>query len=286
MPDHAVRPDAAIRPDACMRPDTGTPPDTVVRPVAAPPAGAAARPGVSSAYPEGTLAAEGPNRRRRGVRELPAGGLRPRDKLIRFGPAGLHPSELLAVLLGTGTKGRSVIRIAEDLVSAHGSQGLLDLSLQDWSKERGVGRVKAAQMLAAFELGRRLLSPPAEEPRVSSPAEAYTLVRDLKKARKEHLVALYLDAQNRLICRETVSIGSLNTTRTHPREVLQPAIVNSALAFVLVHNHPSGSLDPSRDDVEFTRTMARAGDLMGISLYDHLIVSHRGFVSLKERGLI
>ncbi len=126
----------------------------------------------------------------------------------------------------------------------------------------------------------------SEEPRVSSPAEAYTLVLDMKKLRKEHLVALYLDAQNHLICRETVSIGSLNTTRTYPREVMLPAIVNSALAFILVHNHPSGSLDPSRDDVEFTKTMARAGDLMGIALYDHLIVSKNGFVSMKERGLL
>lgn len=245
------------------------------------------RPDVMSAdYPSESAAAGAPASRAKGVRETPAGALRPREKLLRFGPSGLNQSELLAVLLGTGTKGRSVVRIAEDLVSAHGGPGLLALSLQDWSKERGVGRVKAAQMLAAFELGRRLLAPPGEEPRVSSPAEAYTLVRDLRKARKEHLIALYLDAQNRLICRETVSIGSLNTTRTHPREVLQPAIANSALAFILVHNHPSGSLDPSRDDVEFTRTMARAGDLMGISLYDHLIVSRRGFVSLKERGLI
>ena len=240
----------------------------------------------SPGYPSEAAPADPSARRAKGVREASSGTLRPRDKLLRFGPSGLSQSELLAVLLGTGTRGRSVIRIAEDLVSAHGGQGLLALSLADWSKERGVGRVKAAQMLAAFELGRRLLAPPGEEPRVSSPAEAYTLVRDLRKARKEHLIALYLDAQNRLISRETVSIGSLNTTRTHPREVLQPAIANSALAFVLVHNHPSGSLDPSRDDVEFTRTMARAGDLMGISLYDHLIVSRRGFVSLKERGLL
>jgi DNA repair protein RadC len=205
---------------------------------------------------------------------------------MKFGAAGLSQAEILAVLLGTGTKGRSVLRIAEELVERHGAQGLAGLSLDDWTGHRGVGRVKAAQMLAAFELGRRLLVPAVEEPRVSSPAEAYALVRDLRRARKEHLVSLYLDAQNRLICRETVSIGSLNTTRTHPREVLQPAIVNSALAFILVHNHPSGSLDPSRDDVEFTRTMARAGDLMGISLYDHLIVSRRGYVSLKERGLL
>jgi len=240
-----------------------------------------------AAYPNDTPPSNGAAPRpNRGLRALPRSILLPRDKLIRFGAGGLSQTELLAVLLGTGTKGRSVLRIAEDLVGRHGGAGLAGLSLDDWSSQRGVGRVKAAQMLAAFELGRRLLAPAAEEPRVSSPAEAYALVRDLKRARKEHLVSLYLDSQNRLICRETVSIGSLNTTRTHPREVLQPAIVNSALAFILVHNHPSGSLDPSRDDVEFTRTMARAGDLMGISLYDHIIVSRRGFVSLKERGLL
>jgi len=237
------------------------------------------------AYPADRPPAAEPQRQRK-TRDLPAAVLLPRDKLLRFGAVGLSQVELLAVLLGTGTKGRSVLRVAEDLVARHGAQGLSGLSLDEWVGHRGVGRVKAAQMLAAFELGRRLLLPTSEEPRVSSPAEAYALVRDLKRARKEHLVSLYLDAQNRLICRETVSIGSLNTTRTHPREVLQPAIVNSALAFILVHNHPSGSLDPSRDDVEFTRTMTRAGELMGISLYDHLIVSRRGYVSLKERGLL
>jgi len=239
-----------------------------------------------SFYPAEPPPAGEPGRRQQKVRDLPATVLLPRDKLERFGAGGMSQTDLLAVLLGTGTKVRSVIRIAEDLVRQYGGPALLALSLDEWSGQKGVGRVKAARMLAAFELGRRLLAPQAEEPRVSSPAEAYALVRDLKRARKEHLVSLYLDAQNRLICRETVSIGGLNTTRTHPREVLQPAIVNSALAFILVHNHPSGSLDPSRDDVEFTRTMARAGDLMGISLYDHLIVSRRGFVSLKEKGLL
>ena len=217
--------------------------------------------------------------------ELPPEVLRPREKLYRFGARGMSHAELLAVVLGSGTRGRNVLSLAEDLVARHGPAGLPGLTLGEWTSHRGVGRVKAAQILAAFELGRRLLSPPADEPRVSSPADAYALVRDLKAARKEHLVALYLDAQNRLIARETVSIGSLNTTRTHPREVLQPAIVNSALAFVLVHNHPSGSLDASRDDVEFTRTIARAGELMGLSLYAHLIISRRGFVSLKEKGL-
>jgi len=124
------------------------------------------------------------------------------------------------------------------------------------------------------------------QPALSSPREAYRQVKDLRKAKKEHLVALYLDAQNRLICRETVSIGSLNTTRTHPREILQPAIACSALGFILVHNHPSGSLTPSQDDVDFTRAVKRASEIIGIGLYDHLIVSESGYVSLKEKGLV
>ncbi len=237
-------------------------------------------------YPSEPSPGGEPARRERRMREMPASVLRPRDKLLRFGVRGMSHAELLAVLLGSGVRGHNVMTIAEDLVAKYGAVGLPVLTLKEWSSNRGVGRVKAGQVLAAFELGRRLTAPPADEPRVSSPAEAYTLVRDLKTARKEHLVALYLDAQNRLIRRETVSIGSLNTTLTHPREVLQPAIVHSALAFILIHNHPSGSLDPSRDDVEFTRTMVRAGELIGISLYDHLIVSARGYVSLKEKGLL
>jgi len=210
-----------------------------------------------------------------------------RERALKYGPATLTNAELLAIAVGSGAVRQNALKVAEAIIGQYGIDKLAGLSIKEWQSVRGMGGAKACQMAATFELGRRLLVPSiADEPRVSSPAEAYALVRDLKKARKEHLVALYLDAQNRLIARETVSVGSLNTTRTHPREVLQPAIVNSALAFILVHNHPSGSLDPSRDDVEFTRTMARAGELMGINLYDHLIVSRRGFVSLKERGLL
>ena len=210
----------------------------------------------------------------------------PREKLCRFGARGMSHVELLAVLLGSGTRGSNVLDVAGSIVSRYGVGKLAGMSLKEWVGNRGVGRVKATRLLAAFELGRRLLAPPADAPQVSSPSQAYAQVRDLKTARKEHLVALYLDAQNRLIDRETISIGSLNTTRSHPREVLQPAIVHSALAFILVHNHPSGSLEPSRDDVEFTRAMARAGELIGVNLYDHLIVSRRGYVSLRERGLL
>ncbi|HEV8335291.1 MAG TPA: DNA repair protein RadC [Candidatus Polarisedimenticolia bacterium] len=211
---------------------------------------------------------------------------RPREKMLKYGPRALTNTELLAVVLGNGVEGENVLRVAEDLMRRHGAEALPGLDLQGWRRSRGVGVVKACQMTAAFELARRILVRPEAEFRVSSPREAYDLVRDLKRARKEHLVALYLDAQNHLILRETISIGALNTTRTHPREILQPAILHSALAFVLVHNHPSGSLEPSRDDLDFTRSIARAGELIGVGLTDHLIVSPRGFVSLKERGVL
>ena len=211
---------------------------------------------------------------------------RPREKMLKYGPRALTNTELLAVVLGNGVEGDNVLQVAEDLMRRHGAEALPELTLEGWRTTRGIGAVKACQMTAAFELSRRILVRPEAEFRVSSPREAYELVRDLKRARKEHLVALYLDAQNHLIQRETISIGALNTTRTHPREILQPAILHSALAFVLVHNHPSGSLEPSRDDLDFTRSIARAAELIGVGLADHLIVSPRGYLSLKERGVL
>jgi len=211
----------------------------------------------------------------------------PREKLRKHGERTLSNSELVAVALGSGTRQENVQKVADRLLRKYGFEALSNLSLNEWQSNRGIGPVKACRLKAIFELGRRAFSPKDDErPALSGPREAYHQVRDLRKARKEHLVALYLDAQNHLICRETVSVGSLNTTRTHPREILQPAIACSALGFILVHNHPSGSLTPSQDDVDFTRAVKRASEIIGIGLYDHLIVSEGGYVSLKEKGLL
>ncbi len=220
------------------------------------------------------------------VSDLPR-GLQPREKLQRHGERALSNSELMAVALGTGTKGDNVLRVADRVLRKYGFDALPNLSLTEWRTNAGIGLVKACQLKAFFEMGRRAFAPRDEErPSLGSPREAYAQVRDLRRARKEHLVALYLDAQNHLIARETISIGGLNTTRTHPREILQPAIACSALGFILVHNHPSGSLTPSQDDLDFTRAIKRACEIVGISLYDHLIVAGGGFVSLKEKGLL
>src|SRR5262245_35170426 len=158
------------------------------------------------------------------VSDLPR-GLQPREKLQKQGERSLSNSELMAVALGSGTRSASVLRIADGLLRKYGFDALPGISLDEWRSNRGIGLRKACQLKAFFELGRRAFAPKDEDrPSLGSPREAYAQVKELRRARKEHLVALYLDAQNRLLARETISIGSLNTTRTHPREILQPAI--------------------------------------------------------------
>jgi DNA repair protein RadC len=211
---------------------------------------------------------------------------RPKEKAFAHGVAALGTIELVALLLGNGTATHPALRTAARLAKKHGLKGLRGLSPDAWTKEDGIGPALAARMAAAFELGRRGNGDAEIESRVAitRPKDAWALTRELGRAKKEHLVGLYLDSQNGLIHRETISVGSLNTTRSHPREILYPAIAHLALGFLLVHNHPSGSLDPSDEDVAFTRAVHRAGETLGIELYDHLIVTRSGFTSLRERG--
>jgi DNA repair protein RadC len=219
--------------------------------------------------------------------EIPR-ALRPREKLLARGPRALTQRELLTLVLGTGNRRDTAARIAARLVRRHGLEGMSDLSATAWSSERGLGRAAAARLCAVFELGRRAydLSDEQRRPVVNGPRQAFHQVKHLTRVKKENLVGLYLDAQNGLLARETISVGSLNTTRTHPREILYPAVAHLALGFILVHNHPSGCLEPSREDVEFTRSVRQAGEVMGIELYDHLIVARAGYTSLRERGLL
>ncbi len=203
-----------------------------------------------------------------------------KEKLDKLGAKALSSTDLLSLVVGSE-------RTAESLVRRHGINRLARLTAKGWQQEHGIGNTGAARLCAVFELGRRAYRTAGNSrPKVSKPQEAYKQVRSLSSLKKEHLVGLYLDAQNGLLHKETISMGSLNTTRTHPREILHPAVTHLALGFILAHNHPSGSLDPSPEDVEFTRAVSRAGELMGIELYDHLIVSDSGFTSLRERGLL
>jgi len=205
-----------------------------------------------------------------------------RKKLEHRGTAALTTTEIVALLLGMDTK-----RSAQTLLARYGLAGIKGLTRDELRAVAGKDRAGVFRLAAALELSRRLLREKStERPRLSRPQDVFREVRDIRRARKEHLVGLYLDAQNGLLHRETLSVGSLNTTRTHPREIMYPALEHSALGFILAHNHPSGSVEPSPEDLEFTTAVKRAGELMGMELYDHLIVAGDGFTSMRERGLL
>jgi len=212
---------------------------------------------------------------------------RPREKLIQKGSSALNDAELLAVIIGRGTRGIGVLEIAREILNSCGSTGLSSISLSDLETIRGVGIAKACQVLACVELGRRAFcADDGLSALVKQPEDAAALARELSTARKEHFCTLYLDTRNRLIKKETISIGTLNASLVHPREVFQPAVECSAASVILIHNHPSGDAEPSREDLLLTKRLVAAGEIMGIEVLDHIIVARRSFVSLKERKLM
>ena len=205
----------------------------------------------------------------------------PRERLYRLGPAALSDEELIAVSLRTGTTGCPVGEVARGLVRG-GLQSLLQSTPEQLCRLPGLGQAKAATLLAGIELGRRTVL--AGGPLVSTPDEAYQLLKEMSELRKEHFRALYLDGRRRLIHTETVSVGTLTSTLVHPREVFQPAIACSAASLLVAHNHPSGDPDPSPEDLALTRRLRDAGRLLGIDLVDHLIIGRGRFISLKQTG--
>ncbi|MXX13770.1 MAG: JAB domain-containing protein [Gemmatimonadetes bacterium] len=210
----------------------------------------------------------------------------PREKLERLGPEGLRDEELLAILLRTGYEGRNVLEISHGIVKRYPVNKLVDMDLKELTTIKGIGRAKAAGLVAGFELAKRGLNQGIGiEPTITSPADVLGLLTDIKDLRKEYFVALFLNARNQVICRENVSVGSLNASLVHPREVFVPAVGSSAASVILAHNHPSGDVTPSREDIELTRRMVQAGEIMGIEVLDHLIVGSERFLSMKEANV-
>jgi DNA repair protein RadC len=197
----------------------------------------------------------------------------------------LTEAELLALVLGTGTPGRSAQRLGR-LLARRRLKELAEWPVRRWLAIQGVGPARAAALLSAFELGRRALETQSAARAVRGPEDVIAQVSDLRRARREHFVVLLLNARHEIQCRETVSIGSLNASIVHPREVFLPAIVHSAASVVLVHNHPSGDPEPSEEDLAITRRLVEVGELVGISVLDHVIVASRGDVSFRSRRLL
>ena len=210
----------------------------------------------------------------------------PREKLERLGPEALRDEELLAILLRTGYEGRNVLEISRGIIKRYPVNKLVDMDLSKLTTIKGIGRAKAAGLVAGFELAKRGLNQGMGiAPSITSPADVLGLLTDIKDRRKEYFVALFLNARNQVICREDVSVGSLNASLVHPREVFAPAVGSSAASVILAHNHPSGDVTPSREDIELTRRMVQAGEIMGIEVLDHLIVGSERFLSMKEANV-
>lgn len=216
-------------------------------------------------------------------------GERPRERLYQKGADSLSDAELLALLLGTGAQGKTAVDLAHELLALYGSlQGLSKRGVSELASLRGVGRAKAVRLVAAVEISRRIRSNAAgEKPRFSSPEEvaAYYVPR-MEDLKKEVFRVALLDSQNGFIKDVVISEGSLQASIVHPREVFNPAVVESAAAILLVHNHPSGDPTPSKEDIQVTRLLVEAGQLLQIRVHDHVIIGSGKWVSLAQKGVI
>lgn len=210
---------------------------------------------------------------------------RPREKLEKYGPERLYNSELLAILLGTGQKGINVVELSKRILSKFSGDGLSKADVKALKNTFGLGSAKACEIVACFELGRRLLQH-KQSALLLSPKDVWDELKDIRDNKKEHFIVFFLDARNQEIKREIISVGSLNANLVHPREVFEPAVRYLAAQIIVAHNHPSGDSGPSEEDLTITKRLVAAGKILGIDITDHVIVAKNGFMSFKEKGLL
>lgn len=216
----------------------------------------------------------------------PPDPLSPRGRLLRLGPKALSPGEILALVIGAGGIAPPAVT-AERLLSRYGSLvALADLGPDLLCRETGVGPARATRLAAAFELGARALDRTGQDgARVKTPADALPLLEaEFRGCDREHFLSLHLDARHRVTRVETVSVGCLDASIVHPREVFKTAVSRGAAAVIVAHNHPSGCAEPSRDDLALTARLSDCGRLLGIELLDHIIVGRGEFTSIREYG--
>ena len=212
---------------------------------------------------------------------------RPREKIAKKGVTSLSDQELIESILGRGTRGNDVRLIAKEIC------GLLKdrqdaIPYDDLMSIRGIGPSKAAQIIACFEIGRRYCAPAGGNIKVTKPQDILSLaiIADIRDKRQEHFICITLSGAGEVLDSRIITVGLLNHTLVHPREVFADAITDRAASVICVHNHPSGSLEPSPQDIAITTQLREAGLLLGIQLIDHIIVTKSGYLSMKERGLL
>ena len=213
---------------------------------------------------------------------------RPREKLIKSGPKFLKDHELLAILLSTGIKGKNVLEVAQDILLNFPKKKFLGLNFDQFKKINGIGPAKATQILAAFEFAKRVLEVDSSNtlPIIQTTKDIIAQISYLREHKKENFVVLYLNSRYELLAKETISVGTLNASLVHPREVFEPAARYFAAQIILAHNHPSGNSEPSEDDLDLTKRMVESGKILGIEVIDHIIISNSNSFSFKEKKLI
>lgn len=222
------------------------------------------------------------------IKELPI-DYRPRERLLNYGSSALSDYELLGILLRIGSNGETAIKLGERLIKHFGSIKAVSLaSANELTQIKGIGKAKAAQIMAAFEIGRRYLkyySPGRSQ--ISNPVDAIKILEgELKSLDREHFKAILLDTKNYIIGVSNISVGSLNSSIVHPRELFKDAIRQSANSMILAHNHPSGDTNPSNEDINLTKKLAEIGNLIGINIVDHIIIGINKHFSFKENNLL
>ncbi|MDD2401349.1 MAG: DNA repair protein RadC [Clostridia bacterium] len=212
--------------------------------------------------------------------------MRPREKLISHGADTLADHELLAILLRTGTKEKSALDLAQDILLSGGLTYLTQVSTEELSNIKGIGLAKAAQVKAALELGRRLARQRMGfKPSIHDPSDAASLLMgEMSYLDREHFKVINLNTKNQVIMIDEVSVGSLNASLVHPREVFKLPIKRSAASLILAHNHPSGDTRPSKEDVAITERLCEAGNILGVKILDHIILGQNSYLSMKEKG--
>ncbi|SCZ77213.1 RadC family protein [Acidaminobacter hydrogenoformans] len=217
-------------------------------------------------------------------------GERPREKMIKTGASALSNAELIATVIGSGSSQESALTLAHRVLSLDpkGLSHLAGANIEELSSIRGIGVSKACQIMAVAELGRRICSEQTSvKVKVAGPAEiAEIMIVEMRHLVKEVFKVVLLDTKNQIISIEDISVGSLNASIVHPREVFQPAIRRSANAVVLIHNHPSGHPEPSTEDKRVTERLVEAGQLMGIQVLDHIVIGDLKYYSFKEHDMM
>lgn len=208
----------------------------------------------------------------------------PKERFLKYGVNTLSEVDLLALLLGIG-KGQNTLSLARTIIKTISIERLAFVSFEELKTISGVGITRASQIAACFELGKRLLIN-KKTSIILSPKEVWEQMVDIRDHKKEYFVSFFLDMGNQIIKREIISIGSLNASIVHPRELFEPAIRNFASQIIISHNHPSDKVTPSGEDISITKRLIEAGKIIGIAVVDHVIVGRSGYLSMREKGMI